>query len=80
MDRGNVSIEKVAEQFLVEGKEIDSRDGLNIADDYIPTTKDAAAVYCIVLIKVNTIIIIRRKKKKRSLKVKMISYQRRKMD
>ena len=28
MDRGNVLIEKVAEQFLVKGSEIENRDGL----------------------------------------------------
>ena len=40
MDRGNVSIEKVVEQFLVEGSEIENRDGPYTADDYIPTPKN----------------------------------------
>ena len=40
MDRGDASIEKVAEQFLVEGSEIENRDGPNTADDYIPTPKN----------------------------------------
>ena len=40
MDRGDVSIEKIAEQFLVEGSEIESRNGLYIADDDIPTPKN----------------------------------------
>ena len=39
----SISIEKVAEQFLVEGKEIENRDGPYTADDYIPTPKDAIA-------------------------------------
>ena len=39
MDRGDVSIEKVVEQFLVEEQEIENRDGPYIADDYIPTSK-----------------------------------------
>ena len=43
MDRGNVSIEKVAEQFLVEGSEIENRDGSYTADDYIPTPKNISA-------------------------------------
>ena len=33
MDRGDVSIEKVAKQFLVEGSEIENRDSLYTADD-----------------------------------------------
>ena len=37
MNRGDVSIEKVAKQFLVEGKEIKNRDGPYTADEYIPT-------------------------------------------
>ena len=40
MDRGDVSIEKVAEQFLVEGSEIENRDGPYTADDCIPTPKN----------------------------------------
>ena len=43
MDRGDVSIEKVAEQFLVEGSEIENRDGPYTADDYIPTSKNIPA-------------------------------------
>ena len=43
MDLGDVLIEKIAEQFLVEGKEIENRDGPNTADDYIPTLKDVPA-------------------------------------
>ena len=39
MDRGDVSIEKIAEQFLKEGSEIENRYGLYTADDYIPTPK-----------------------------------------
>ena len=39
MDRGDVSIEKVTEQFLVERSEIENRDGPFTADDYIPTPK-----------------------------------------
>ena len=40
MDRGDVSIEKVAEQFLVEGSKIENRDGLYTADDLIPIPKN----------------------------------------
>ena len=40
MDRGDVSIEKVAEQFLVEGSEIENRDDSYTADHYIPTPKN----------------------------------------
>ena len=43
MDRGDVSIEKVAEQFLVEGSEIENRDGPYTADYYIPTPKNIHA-------------------------------------
>ena len=43
MNRGGVSIKKVAEQLLVKGKEIENRVGLNIADDYIPTSKNNPA-------------------------------------
>ena len=41
IDRGDVLIEKVSEQFLVEGSEIENRDGpYTTADDYIPTPKN----------------------------------------
>ena len=40
MDRGDVSIEKVVEQFLEERSEIENRDGPYTADDYIPTPKN----------------------------------------
>ena len=40
MDRGDVSIEKVIEQFLVERSEIENRDVPYISDDYIPTPKN----------------------------------------
>ena len=81
MDRGDVSIEKVAEQFLVEGSEIENRDGHYTADDYILTSKNIPADFLHSFDQKNTIIIMRRKKrKKRSLKTKMISLQRRKMD
>ena len=43
MDRGDVSIEKVAEQFLIEGLEIVKRDGPFTADYYIPTSKNIPA-------------------------------------
>ena len=45
MDSGDVSIEKVAEQFLVEGSEIENRDGSNTADDYIPTPKNIPSYF-----------------------------------
>ena len=65
MDQGDVSIEKVAEQFLVEGKEIENRDGPYTAGDYIPTPKNIQDDFLIVLIKTNTIIRMRRKKRKK---------------
>ena len=43
MDRGDVSIEKVAEQFLVEDKEIEIRVGSYFVDDFIPTSKNISA-------------------------------------
>ena len=43
MDRGDASIEKVADQFLVEGSEIENRDGPYTADEYIPTPKNIPA-------------------------------------
>ena len=43
MDRGDVSIEKVAEQFLVEGSEIENRDDPYTSDDYIPTPMNIPA-------------------------------------
>ena len=49
-DRGDFSIEKVAEQFLIEGSEIENKDGPYTADDYIPTLKNIHFDFCIVLI------------------------------
>ena len=43
MDRGDVSIKKVAEQFLVEKSEIENRDDPYTADDYIPTPNNIHA-------------------------------------
>ena len=43
MNRGDVSIEKVVEQFLVEESEIENRDGPYTADDYITTPKNIPA-------------------------------------
>ena len=40
MDRDDVSIEKVAEQFLVEGSEIEKRDGPYTDDHYINAQKN----------------------------------------
>ena len=40
IDWGDISIENVAEQFLVESKEIENRDGPYTANDYIPTPND----------------------------------------
>ena len=64
MDPAYVSIEKVAEQFLVERKEIENKDGLHIAFLYIPTLNNFQLIYCIVLIKENITIIIRKKRVK----------------
>ena len=43
MDQGDVSIEKVDEQFLVEWSEYEKRDDPYTADDYIPTPKNIPA-------------------------------------
>ena len=43
MDRGDVSIEKVAKQFWEGRSEIENRDGPYTADDYIPTLKNTPA-------------------------------------
>ena len=45
MNRGDVSIEKVAEKFLEEGSEIENRDGLYTADDFISTLKNIPAYF-----------------------------------
>ena len=81
MDRGDVSIEKVAEQFLVEGSEIENRDGPYTADDYIPTSKNIPADFLHSFDQnehhnYNE----KEEEKKRSLKTKMIFHQRRKMN
>ena len=61
MDRGNVSIEKVAEQFLVERSEIENRDSHYTADDYIPTLKSISADFLHSFDQNDTMIIMRRK-------------------
>ena len=43
IDQGDVSIEKVAEQFLEEDSEIKNGDGTYTADDYILTPKNIPA-------------------------------------
>ena len=43
MDWVDVSIENVAEQFLVEESEIENRDDPYTVDDYIPTSKNIPA-------------------------------------
>ena len=43
MDKGDVSIEKVTEQILVGGSEIENRDSPYTADDYIPTPNNIPA-------------------------------------
>ena len=73
MDLINLSIENVAKQFLVEGKEIENRDGPFTTNDYIPTPNDIP-VDLMLLIKANSIIIIRGKKDPQT---KMISHHRR---
>ena len=81
MDRGDVSIEKVTEQFLAEGSEIENRDGPYTADDYIPTPKNISADFLHSFDKnehynYNE----KEEEEKKSLKTNMISRQRRKMD
>ena len=81
MDRGDVSIEKIAKQFLVEGSEIENRDGPYTADDYIPTSKNIPANF-LHSFDQNERYNYNEKEEaeKRSLKTKMISLQRRKME
>ena len=81
MDRGDVLIENVAEQFLVEGSEIENRDGPYTADDYIPTSKNIIAD-SLHSFDQNEHFNYNEKEEeeKMSLKTKMISLQKRKMD
>ena len=65
MDRGDVSIEKVAEQILVEGSEIENKDGPCTFDDYILPPKNIPAYFLHSFGQRNTIIIIRRRLKKK---------------
>ena len=82
MDRGDVSIEKVAEQFLVEGSEIENRDGpYTAANNYIPTPKNNHADFLHSFdqnehYNYNE----KEEEEKRIPKARMISFQRRKMD
>ena len=43
MNRGDVSIQKIAEQFFAEGSEIENRDSTYTTDDDIPTSKNIPA-------------------------------------
>ena len=45
MDRGDISIEKVSEHFLVEWSKIENREGSYTVDDYIPTPKNIPAEF-----------------------------------
>ena len=81
MDRGDVSIEKVTELFLVEVSDIDNRDGPYTDYDYIPTPKNIQNDFLYSFdqnehYNYNE----KKKRKKRSLITKMTSCQRRKMD
>ena len=81
MDRGDVSIEKVAEQFLVEGSEIENRDGPYTADDHIPTPKNIPANFLHSFDQNEHYNYNEKEEEKiRSPKTRMISLQRRKMD
>ena len=81
MDRRDISIEKIAEQFLVEGSEIENRDDPYTADDYIPTPKNIPADSLQSFDQIEHYNYNEKKEeKKRSLKTKMISLQSRKMD
>ena len=79
MDRGGVSIEKVVEQFLVEGSEIEYRNGPYTADYYIPTPKNIPDDF-LHSFEQSEHYNYNEKRKKRSLKTKMIPHQRRKID
>ena len=61
MDRGNASIEKIAEHFLVEGSEIKNRNGPYTADECIPILKNIPA-YFLHSFSQNEHILLRRKK------------------
>ena len=81
MNRGDVSIEKVAEQFLVEGSEIENRDDPYTTDDYIPTPKNIPADYLHSFDQnEHNNYNEKEEEEKRCLKTRMISCQRRKMN
>ena len=81
MDRGDFSIEKVAKQFLIEGSEIEKRDGPNTADYYIPISKNIPADFLHSFNNKKHYNYNQNKdEEKRSLKTKMISHHRRKLD
>ena len=81
MDRGDVSIEKVAKQFLVEGSEIENRDGPYTADYYIPTPKNIPDDFLHSFDQNEHYNYNENEEEvKRNLKTKMISRQRRKME
>ena len=65
MDRRDVSIENVAEQFLVEGSEIENRDDPILLMTIFLLQSILHMIFCIVLIKTNSIIIMRKMKRKK---------------
>ena len=81
MDRGEVLIEKVAKEFLVEGSQIENRDDPYTADDYIPTPKNIPDDF-LNSFDLNEHFNYNQKEEeeKRNLKTKMISHQRRNKD
>ena len=80
IDRRDVSIEKVAEQFLVEGKEIKNRNGHYITDYYIPTPKNISADFLHSFDENEHYNYNQKGEEERRLKTKMISHEKRKMD
>ena len=81
MNQGNVSIEKVAEQFLVEVSKFENRVGPYTADDYIPTPKNIPANF-LHSFDQNEHYNYNEKEEdeKRRLKTKIISRQKRKIE
>ena len=81
MNQGNVSIEKVAEQFLVEGSKFENRVGPYTADDDIPTPKNIPANFLHSFDQnEHNNYNEKEEDEKRSLKTKIISRQKRKME
>ena len=80
MDRGDVSIKKVAQKFLIEGSDIENRDSPFTADDNIPTPKNIPADFLHSFDQNEHYNYNEKEEEEKNLKMKMISLQRRKMN